>query len=174
VWEVTTAESSAWKLGLSIRTTAETMEANEILETCLYVDDLEAAEEFYARVLGLRLLGRQQGRHVFFQCGKRMLLLFNPQQSSHSDSDFPVHGATGAGHVCFAVRDAEIDAWQQHLEDCGVAIEMVYEWPSGARSVYFRDPAGNSLEVASPRIWGIEEDGSLGGGSQEEGTANGR
>ncbi|MEQ8785506.1 MAG: VOC family protein [Pirellulaceae bacterium] len=138
------------------------MKANEILETCLYVDDLAEAEAFYRRVLGLEVHSRQQGRHVFFHCGARMLLLFNPQESRHSDSDFPVHGAEGAGHVCFAVRDAEIEAWKQHLDRCGVEIEMVYEWSSGGHSVYFRDPAGNSLEVASPRIWRIDEDDALG------------
>lgn len=141
------------------------MKANEILETCLYVDDLEAAEEFYTRVLGLEVHSRQAERHVFFHCGARMLLLFNPAESRHSESDFPVHGASGAGHVCFAVPDAEIPAWQQHLADCGVEIEMIHQWSTGGHSVYFRDPAGNSLEVASPRIWRIAEEDTLGGKS---------
>ena len=28
-------------------------------------------------------------------------------------------------------------------------------WPNGARSIYFRDPAGNSLECAEPGLWSI-------------------
>ena len=33
------------------------------------------------------------------------------------------------------------------------AIEADFEWPGGGRSIYFRDPAGNCLEFAEPRIW---------------------
>jgi catechol 2,3-dioxygenase-like lactoylglutathione lyase family enzyme len=67
----------------------------------------------------------------------------------------PQHGATGPGHVCFRANAAEIDAWIAHLTACGVAIEADFVWPSGGRSIYFRDPAGNSLEFAEPRIWGL-------------------
>ena len=37
----------------------------------------------------------------------------------------------------------------------GVEIEVDYLWPGGGRSIYFRDPAGNSLEFAEPSIWGL-------------------
>lgn len=137
------------------------MQAIEILETCLYVDDLLAAEEFYIRVLGLELHGRQPGRHVFFRCGGRMLLLFDPRESSHSEGDLPPHGCHGQGHACFAVPQAEIPAWREHLQRQGVSIEKVIDWPEGGQSLYFRDPAGNSLEVASPRIWRIDERDAL-------------
>jgi hypothetical protein len=40
-----------------------------------------------------------------------------------------------------------------------VAIEHEATWPRGGRSFYFRDPAGNSLELATPRIWGLPEVG---------------
>jgi catechol 2,3-dioxygenase-like lactoylglutathione lyase family enzyme len=59
--------------------------------------------------------------------------------------------------VAFACRDDEIDAWRGRLESHGVAIEHQQTWPGGARSIYFRDPSGNSIELASPRIWGLEE-----------------
>jgi catechol 2,3-dioxygenase-like lactoylglutathione lyase family enzyme len=87
-----------------------------------------------------------------------MLLLFNPLVSRESDGHFPSHGAFGAGHVAFAVRQAELPAWTLWLEQRGVAIEKVIDWPGGGRSLYFRDPAGNSLELATPRIWDIGED----------------
>jgi catechol 2,3-dioxygenase-like lactoylglutathione lyase family enzyme len=133
------------------------MKAREILETCLYVDDLDAAEEFYTRVLGLAVHGRQPGRHVFFRCGNRMLLLFDPRESSQSGAEFPPHGCRGPGHACFAALQTELPAWRAHLALHGVAIEKVIDWPGGGQSLYFRDPAGNSLEVATPRIWGIDE-----------------
>ena len=133
------------------------MKANEILETCLYVDNLDQARAFYGGVLGLELFEHQAGRHLFWRCGHRMLLLFVAEGTSAADSSVPRHGARGAGHVAFAVPDHEIPLWQQHLDRCGVDIEQAVEWPQGGRSLYFRDPAGNSLEVASPRIWGIDE-----------------
>jgi catechol 2,3-dioxygenase-like lactoylglutathione lyase family enzyme len=48
-----------------------------------------------------------------------------------------------------------MDAWRDHLAARGVDIEAEVQWPRGGHSLYFRDPAGNSLELASPRIWGI-------------------
>jgi catechol 2,3-dioxygenase-like lactoylglutathione lyase family enzyme len=134
------------------------MQAQHILETCLYVDDLSRAERFYASVLGLELLSRQEGRHAFFRCGQRMLLLFNPLGSRDSTDQVPPHGAFGPGHVAFGVRQSDLPAWTDHLERQGVAIERVMDWPGGGQSLYFRDPAGNSLELATPRIWGVEEE----------------
>jgi catechol 2,3-dioxygenase-like lactoylglutathione lyase family enzyme len=133
-----------------------------VLESCLYARDLAAAERFYTDVLGLTFYARQEGRHVFFRCGQRMVLLFNPIESSqaatHDGLDVPTHGTRGSGHLCFAMRESELPAWQAHLARHGVAIEKVIDWPGGGRSLYFRDPAGNSLELATPRIWGIDEE----------------
>ena len=133
------------------------MKVTQVLETCLYVDDLARAEIFYTEVLGLAVESRQDGRHVFLRCGQRMLLLFNPLASRESDGHFPPHGSFGSGHVAFGVHEAALDAWSAQLRESGVPIEPVIDWPGGGRSLYFRDPAGNSLELATPRIWGISE-----------------
>lgn len=133
------------------------MKANEILESCLYVDHLPTAKQFYEEVLGLELVDQQEGRHLFWKCGRRMLLLFLAEASNREDSDMPRHGASGAGHAAFAVPDHDIPAWKTHLTMCGVPIEQELAWPQGGHSLYFRDPAGNSLELASPKIWGIPE-----------------
>lgn len=135
------------------------MQITRVLEACLYVDDLAAAEGFYARVFGLTFLSRVEGRHVFFRCGDGMFLLFNPQttiQPGNSSSGVPTHGAHGPGHVAFAMRDAEVDAWREHLKKNGVEIEKEMSWPGGGHSIYFRDPAGNSVELATPKVWGLE------------------
>jgi catechol 2,3-dioxygenase-like lactoylglutathione lyase family enzyme len=129
---------------------------DRVLETNLYVDDLEAAERFYVDTLGLVLDSRKEGLFSFFRVGSAMLLLFNPDRSL-SGRGVPAHGARGPGHVCFAVAETEIPAWQTRLEAAGVAIEHTQTWPRGGRSIYFRDPAGNSLEIATPRIWGLPE-----------------
>ena len=129
-----------------------------ILETILYVTDLAAAEAFYSGVLGLALYSKQPGRQVFYRCGGQMLLLFDPAETVKPlpvDAKLPVppHGAVGDGHVCFSATAADIDAWRAHLEARGIAIEADFIWPSGGRSLYFRDPAGNCLEFAEPKIW---------------------
>jgi len=127
-----------------------------VLETILYVDDLTAAERFYGEILGLELDSRKDGLFVFFKCGPGMLLLFEPKAASTGRS-VPAHGAHGPGHACFAVAEADLDGWRRRLESAGVAIEQEMTWPRGGRSFYFRDPAGNSLELATPRIWGLPD-----------------
>jgi catechol 2,3-dioxygenase-like lactoylglutathione lyase family enzyme len=132
-----------------------------ILESALYVDDLDRAEDFYGRVLGLERITRAGGRHVFFRCGEGVLLLFNPAETVKPpapDAKLPVppHGTKGDGHLCFRGTAGEIERMRAHLERHGIAIEADFEWPNGGRSIYFRDPAGNSLEMAEPRIWGLE------------------
>jgi catechol 2,3-dioxygenase-like lactoylglutathione lyase family enzyme len=69
----------------------------------------------------------------------------------------PAHGAEGPGHACFAVAEDEMDGWKARLAAAGIAIEHEQDWPRGGRSFYFRDPAGNSLELATPRIWGLPD-----------------
>lgn len=132
------------------------MQVHGVLETCLYVDDLEAAEDFYSRILGLKVVSRAENRHVFFRCGEAMFLLFNPSQTADPGNDVPHHGARGAGHVAFQVSEPEIPEWREHLEIQGVEIEQVMEWPGGGRSLYFRDPCGNSVEIVCPEVWGIQ------------------
>jgi len=132
---------------------------DRVLETVLYVDDLGAAERFYGDLLGLELDSKKDGIFVFFRCGAGMLLLFEPGAASTGRS-VPAHGTQGPGHACFAVAERELDAWRARLEAAGVAIEQEMTWPRGGRSFYFRDPAGNSLELATPRIWGLPEVGA--------------
>ena len=129
------------------------MRIRGILETCLYVDDLDAAEQFYGSVLGLHVVTRQAGRHVFFRCGDHMLLIFDPRGVGRADSETPAHGAHGVSHIAFSVERDELEAWRRHLADCRIEIEKVVDWPQGGQSLYFRDPAGNSLELAPVAIW---------------------
>ena len=126
-----------------------------VLETCVYADDLDAASRFYGDVLGLDEFSSAPGRHVFFRCGQAMFLVFDPRRTGASDSAVPPHGARGPGHVCFAVREEEIDDWRNRLDRAGVTIEAEVAWPRGGRSLYVRDPAGNSVELATPTIWGL-------------------
>ena len=137
------------------------MRAREILETCLYAEDLEAAERFYTDVLGLERITRVADRHVFFRCGGRVFLVFNPNETLEGGM-VPGHGATGPGHACFAVTEGELAGWREHLRARGVDVEQEKEWPGGGRSIYFRDPAGNSIELGTPGIWRIADEETFG------------
>lgn len=136
------------------------MTPTRVLETVLYAKDLDAIEAFYGRVLGLRPFGKAPGRHVFYRLDGQMLLIFNPEATRIGPLPHalpvPPHGADGEGHVCFGVTASEIEDWKVRLAAEGVAIEADFEWPGGGRSIYFRDPAGNCLEFAEPRIWGLK------------------
>jgi catechol 2,3-dioxygenase-like lactoylglutathione lyase family enzyme len=137
------------------------MTPSGILETVLYARDLGAIEDFYRRALGLEPFAKAEARHVFYRVGEQVLLIFNPHATSKPPADdaklpVPPHGADGEGHVCFRASADKITAWRQHLEKDGVFIEADFEWPEGGRSIYFRDPAGNCLEFAEPRIWDLK------------------
>ncbi|MBZ9996385.1 VOC family protein [Mesorhizobium sp. BH1-1-4] len=136
------------------------MTPSAILESALYVTDLAEAETFYTDMLGLILLGKVEGRHLFFRCGPGVLLIFNAEATKippapDAKLKVPPHGAVGDGHLCFAATAAEIHAWKAHLQARKIAIESEFEWPQGGRSLYIRDPSGNSIEFAEPRIWGL-------------------
>jgi catechol 2,3-dioxygenase-like lactoylglutathione lyase family enzyme len=129
-----------------------------ILETVLYARNLEAAEDFYCRVLGLERIFSVPSRQLVFRCENGFLLVFNPDHTERNrihinGSVIPLHGARGAGHMAFGVAKRALAAWRQTLRDAGVPIESEVAWPNGARSIYFRDPAGNSLELATPDMW---------------------
>jgi catechol 2,3-dioxygenase-like lactoylglutathione lyase family enzyme len=133
-----------------------------VLESSLYCDDLDAAERFYREVLGLEVLTRQPGRHVFLRCGEGMVLLFNPDATADPSAaaggpPVPPHGAQGAGHLAFRLPERDIERWREHLMATRVPIEAEVHWPQGGYSLYLRDPAGNSIELATAAVWGVAE-----------------
>ena len=131
------------------------MKPNKILETCLYVDDLEKAKKFYSDILGLEFYSSSEGRHVFFYCGDAMFLLFKPERTVISEKGIPPHGGKGPGHVAFEISEREYDSWLKKLKNNGIEIENEVVWPEGGKSIYFRDPAGNSLELSTSKTWGL-------------------
>jgi catechol 2,3-dioxygenase-like lactoylglutathione lyase family enzyme len=125
-----------------------------VVETALYAPDLGAAEAFYAGVLGLPVIGREAGRHVFFRVGAASVLLAFDPSATLGGGALPPHGASGPGHFALGVAADSLGAWRDHLTACGVTIEKEVTWPLGGRSIYFRDPAGNSVELVTPGVWG--------------------
>ncbi len=140
---------------------AGTLQVRGVIETTLSCTDLDAAERFYTEVLGFDVFAKEQGRHLFFRCGDAMLLLFNTEHTTRvvtkvNDVPIPLHGTTGSAHVAFRAAETEIDLWKRRLAGHGVEIESEVHWPEGGRSIYFRDPAGNSLEFITPVTWGLD------------------
>jgi len=82
-----------------------------------------------------------------------VLLVFNPEVTI-AGGILPSHGARGPGHFAIGVPTAALETWRDHLIACGVAIEKEVTWPLGGRSLYFRDPAGNSVEIITRGVWG--------------------
>jgi catechol 2,3-dioxygenase-like lactoylglutathione lyase family enzyme len=123
-----------------------------IFETVLYADDLAAAARFYGEILGLELV---QASDLFltFRLANSVLLVFDPRLSAEFGRSVPSHGMHGDGHIAFSATDSELEAWKTTFIAAGVAIEQTQAWPEGGRSLYVRDPAGNSVEFAPDTLW---------------------
>lgn len=128
-----------------------------VYETVLYANDLPAAAEFYRSVLDLRVVKPVDELMVAFRLPDGgVLLIFDPSESRQPGRSVPSHGMEGSGaggHVAFRIDHGEYDKWVARLRSHGVEIESEISWESGARSIYFRDPAGNSVELVEGEIW---------------------
>jgi catechol 2,3-dioxygenase-like lactoylglutathione lyase family enzyme len=132
-----------------------------VLETSLYITDLERAMAFYEGVLGLRRIDDGYfagGRGTALQVGQgpSVLLLFRADMT-RLGGELLAHGTTGAGHVAFRVEPEELPSWRERLHEHDVAIEKEFCFGNQAPSIYFRDPDGNSLELAVSSIWKLAE-----------------
>jgi len=132
---------------------------NAILETALYVDDPAAARAFYAGVMGLAPLYEDARLTAFDVGGRSVLLLFRRGASRETvhlpGGTIPPHDGSGPAHLAFAIDAGELPAWEAKLARAGVPLEGRTEWPRGGTSVYFRDPDGHLLELATPGLWAI-------------------
>ena len=128
-----------------------------LIETSLYVDDLGRAKEFYVRVMELKLL-RADHRMCAFSVGDaNVLLLFQRGTSIETvvmpNGTIPPHDGHGPLHIAFAIGSDELAEWEARLAAHDIAIEGRTRWSRGGESVYFRDPDGHLLELATPGLW---------------------
>ena len=130
---------------------------NSVLETALYVDDLPRARAFYEESLGLPVLFGNRRMCAFDIGGKSVLLLFLRGASSEDmptpGGTIPGHDGQGPLHVGFAVTGGELAEWEALLHERGIPVESRVTWSRGGTSVYFRDPDGHLLELATPGLW---------------------
>jgi catechol 2,3-dioxygenase-like lactoylglutathione lyase family enzyme len=123
-----------------------------ILETVVYctTENEQATRRFYRDVLGLQPVREDSVAH---RIGSGLFLVFNADDSSVQDSP-PAHGARDSRvHTCFVAAPGEYERWKADLSAKGVEIVQEIERPSGLRSFYFEDPAGNVLEIAEGDMW---------------------
>jgi catechol 2,3-dioxygenase-like lactoylglutathione lyase family enzyme len=125
-----------------------------VYETVLYASDVVAAAAFYSEVLGLRLLEEPDDLSAVFRLDDGgVLLLFDAARASTPGRPVPSHGATGAGHVAFSMEPGAYDAFAAAIRALGLEIEREITWDEGGRSLYVRDPAGNSVELVDGEVW---------------------
>lgn len=128
-----------------------------VLETALYVDDLDLAFEFYATVLNLPMVHGDQRMRVLRVSDQNFLLLCKTgmvgEDIEVEGGTIPAHEGTMGMHMAFTVDHDDIAAWEQNLKNRGVAVESTVNWRLGDISLYFRDPAGNLIELATPDLW---------------------
>jgi catechol 2,3-dioxygenase-like lactoylglutathione lyase family enzyme len=127
-----------------------------VVETAIYVDDLQATETFYGMVLGLPVIGMEPGHHVFFQVGEANVLLAFLADATLKGDQLPPHGATGPGHFALGIVAKSFDTWRKHLHSHGVTVEKVVEWPKGGKSIYrgSAPPAGSaSIGASRPKSY---------------------
>ena len=130
---------------------------DRILETCLYVDDLDRAARFYEHVLGLDLLTHDARFCAYDVGGRSVLLLFRRgatlQTVRMPGGTIPPHDGHGPLHVAFAIAAEALAQWEERLSEHDVAIEGRTNWSRGGHSIYFRDPDGHLVELATPGLW---------------------
>jgi catechol 2,3-dioxygenase-like lactoylglutathione lyase family enzyme len=130
---------------------------SHILETSLYVADLRRAKDFYQRVFAFDLIFEDERMCALRVPASGVLLLFKENGSLHPSPTpggvIPPHGGAGALHLCFGIPLASLDSWVSYLAAQSIPIESRVKQFYGGTSLYFRDPDGHSIEVATPGLW---------------------
>ena len=128
---------------------AERVRVTGVSELVLEVVDLEAAEAFYAGVLGLPVVERWPDREaIWLMAGERTRIgLWRPQVG--------LAGGRGGLHVHFAmhIEEADYDAAVTLLRDRGQHVQEI-AFNGAGRAAYVTDPDGNVVELWT---WDVSE-----------------
>ena len=128
-----------------------------VLETSLYVRDLDKSSVFYESLFGFTVFFKDARMCALGVGGRQVLLLFSKALGGTPGKVpggvIPAHAGEGALHLCFAIDRDDLPRWEAELAAMAVAVESRVTWPLGGISLYFRDPDGNSLELATPGLW---------------------
>jgi catechol 2,3-dioxygenase-like lactoylglutathione lyase family enzyme len=126
-----------------------------VLETTLFVDDMDRARTFYERVLELKPTFADGAKCIYpviadtFMLHKRAVI----ESVEPVNDKFLPPDLHAPARVAFAIDARELNCWETLLTGHGIAIEGRMRWPCGGDSLYFRDPDGNLLELATAGTW---------------------
>jgi len=123
-----------------------------VLETSLYVDDLDRAVHFYSELFGFPVMVSDERIRALRVREGQVLLLFK-RGASVTPDQFPTHDGSGPVHLAFSISTDELDAWEKRLRERGISIEEKKQWERGGWSLYFRDPDNHLLELVTPGCW---------------------
>ena len=125
--------------------------------TCLYVSDVGKSRAFYEDVFGFAAMVGDDRLCAFDVAPAQVLILFKrggtTEPIATGGGVIPPHDGSGEQHMAFAIEPGAYDDWMQHLQSRGIGVESEVTWPKGGRSLYFRDPDGLLIELATPPIW---------------------
>ena len=130
-----------------------------VLETALYVDDLERSIQFYRTIFNFDSLVSDQRFCALNVSARQVLLLFKKraslQQAQIPGGTIPPHDGDGNLHLAFSIPAAELESWEEWLEKNQVPIESKVRWDRGGLSLYFRDPDHHLIELVTPGCWAM-------------------
>lgn len=132
-------------------------QVRSVLETSLYVGDLERSRSFYTRLFGFQQLHQDERFCALDVLGRQVLLLFQRGGTAEAVStpggNIPPHDGEGRIHVAFSINRDDLDPWERRLQQEQIPVESRVSWARGGKSIYFRDPDGHLLELATPGLW---------------------
>jgi catechol 2,3-dioxygenase-like lactoylglutathione lyase family enzyme len=123
-----------------------------VVETSLYVRDLEASAKFYREVLGFEPILSDERITAMSVGGRQVLLLCKKGASKNWTAP---HDGEGELHVAFSIGQDQLQDWERRLANHGVTVELRRSWPRGGESIYFRDPDRHLVELATPGVWSV-------------------
>ena len=135
------------------------MKINKVIETCIYSSDLESMKKFYVEIIGLSVIQEERDKLIFLKAGKSMLLIFDPLRTTINNDSLPTHGAMtppSSIHFAMEIEEQEYQPCKEQLGRNGIAIQKEVNWDGKTKSLYFRDPAGNLVELITSGGWPVE------------------
>jgi catechol 2,3-dioxygenase-like lactoylglutathione lyase family enzyme len=113
--------------------------------TVVFVRDMTAMRRFYEDVLKFRMVRELSPRWFEYQVGPNTLALAQPGLAA---TDSPTPTGSASLQLAFKVSVAEVDQCADELMRQGVAlVSPPTDRDFGHRTLFFRDPDGNLLEV---------------------------
>lgn len=131
---------------------------DRVIETCLYVADVERAAEWYRQIFGFPVIFQQDDRLRALRVGQQQVLLLFKEKGSLNPTVMPggvlpPHDGSGPVHIAFPMQTADADEWERHLSANGIEIIGRVDWGDDDRSLYFRDPDNHVLELITGGHW---------------------